>query len=92
MKKWSFMATEESMRVLLLTILTGLILYNSTLFEREYNEKLMTLYTYPWWRLLLVMMILASASWSPELSIFLTFAVFFYLSDMNTLIQPIVNG
>lgn len=92
MRKWSFMATEDTLRILLLSVLTVLIIYNSTLFEREYNDKLMILYTYPWWRFLLVFMIIAASTWSSEMAVLIAFAIFFYLSDMNTLVQPIVNG
>lgn len=87
-----YSTTEEGLRIVFLGIVGFLIIYNSTLFEEEYNEKLMNLYTYPWWRFLLVFLVIASAVWAPELAIFVAMAIFFYLNDMNTLIQPIAHG
>lgn len=84
--------TEEGSRIVLLALIGFLIIYNSTLFEEKYNEKLMNLYTYPWWRFLMVFLVMASAVWAPELAIFVAMAIFFYLNDMNTLVQPIARG
>ena len=84
--------TENGLRIGLLIAITAVIIFNSTLLEEEYTEKLMNLYIYPWWRFLLVFLVISSAIWSPELGIFLALAVFFYLNDMNTLVQPIVSG
>lgn len=80
------------MRILFLLLIGFLVIYNSTLFEKEYNETLMNLYTYPWWRFLMVFLVISSAVWSPELAIIVALAIFFYLNDMNTLIQPIARG
>ena len=84
--------TEESIRILFLALIGFLVIYNSTLFEKEYNETLMNLYTYPWWRFLMVFLVIASAVWAPELAIIVALAVFFYLNDMNTLVHPIARG
>ena len=84
--------TEESVRILFLVLVGFLVIYNSTLFEKEYNETLMNLYTYPWWRFLMVFLMIAAATWSPELAILVSLAIFFYLNDMNTLIHPIARG
>jgi hypothetical protein len=84
--------TENGLRIGLLFAIIAVIVFNSTLFEEEYTEKLMNLYVYPWWRFLLVFLVISSAVWSPELGIFIALAVFFYLNDMNTLVQPIASG
>jgi hypothetical protein len=63
----------------------------SSLFEEEYNKKLTELYIYSWWRLLVVLLVLAAAVWCPRVGIFIALVVFFYLSDMNTLITPLSN-
>ena len=68
-----------------------LIISYSALFEQEYSEKLTSLYIYPWWRILLVLLVFTSALWCPRVGLLVAFAVFFYLSDMNTLITPIAN-
>lgn len=84
--------TEDGLRMGLLVAVLLILIFHSTVFEEEYTEKLMNLYIYPWWRFLLVFLVISSALWSPELGLFIALAVFFYLSDMNTLAQPIASG
>ena len=66
-----------------------IIVRYASLYEEEYSKKLIDLYVYPWWRLLLVFLLIAAASWSPMVGIIIAFLAFFYLSDMNTLIAPL---
>jgi hypothetical protein len=51
--------------------------------------KLTYLSTYPWWRFLVVFLILAALSWCPRVGILVAFIGFLYLSDMNTLVEPL---
>jgi hypothetical protein len=70
-------------------VLAGLIIVRySSLFEEEYTQKLTDLYIMPWWRILIVLLVLTSAIWCPRVGILVALIVFFYLSDMNLLIQP----
>jgi hypothetical protein len=78
-------------RFIAIMFVAFLIISYSSLFEQEYSEKLTGLYIYPWWRILLVLLVLSSAMWCPRVGLLVAFAVFFYLSDMNTLITPIAN-
>jgi len=83
---------SESWLIFLLIILLGTVLLKySTLLEEEYNETLIHLYIYPWWRMLLVLFVITSVIWSPYIGIIIGLIVFFYLSDMNILINPISN-
>lgn len=75
-------------RVLAVIITTIIIVKYSTLFEEGYSKKLTDLYIYPWWRFLIVMLVLTASIWCPRVGILVALAVFFYLSDMNTLITP----
>jgi hypothetical protein len=75
-------------RAIAITIVALIIVQYSTLFEEEYNNKLTYLYIYPWWRLLIVLLVLFAAIWCPRVGILVALIVFFYLSDMNTLITP----
>ena len=61
----------------------------SSVFEEMYHEKLIDLYMYPWWRILIVILILFAVLWSPRIAIILSLVVFFYMSDMNMLITPL---
>ena len=93
MRSWpsflSFQGTTDGIFRALAVLLTGVIVVKySTLFEEEYSEKLTNLYIYPWWRILVVLLVLTSAIWCPRVGILVALVVFFYLSDMNTLITP----
>ena len=73
-------------------ILIGIIIVKySSIFEEEYTKKLTTLYIYPWWRLLIVSLVLFSSMWCPRVGILVTLLVFFYLSDMEILVNPLSN-
>jgi hypothetical protein len=77
---------------IIVILLAGFVLVQySTLFEEEYGKKFIQLYIQPWWRLLLVLLIIASAAWCPSVGIVVALIGFFYLSDMNTLITPLPN-
>jgi len=88
----SFHGTADGVLRAIMILFAGvLIVKYSTLFEEEYNKKLTELYIYPWWRLLIVVLILTSAVWCPRVGILIALLTFFYLSDMNTLIQPMTD-
>lgn len=70
-------------------ILIGLLIVKySTIFEEEYTQKLTNLYISPWWRLLIILLVLFSVMWCPRVGILVALVVFFYFSDMETLITP----
>lgn len=73
-----------------LTFAAVVIIY-STSFEVNYSQKLIDLYLQPWWRMLVVFLVIASSIWCPRVGILVAIAVFFYLSDMETLITPFVD-
>ena len=80
--------TDGIFRALTVTLAAVIIVKYSTLFEEEYSEKLTELYIYPWWRIMIGILVLTSAMWCPRVGILIALIVFFYLSDMNTLIKP----
>jgi FtsH-binding integral membrane protein len=80
--------TDGIFRALVVTIAVVVIVKYSTLFEEEYSQKLTSLYIHPWWRIIVVLLVLTSAIWCPRVGILVALIVFFYLSDMNTLITP----
>lgn len=79
--------------IMIITIIVFYIIaiQYSTVFEETYSQKLINMYIYPWWRLLLVILVIASAIWSPYVSIIIALVVFFYLSDMESLSKPIIT-
>lgn len=80
--------TDGIFRVLAVILATTVIVKYSTLFEEGYSKRLTELYMYPWWRFLVVILVITAAIWCPRVGILVALAVFFYLSDMNTLITP----
>ena len=67
-----------------------LILYSMP-FETEYSSKLVNLFSQPWWRLLIIALVVTAAIWCPRVGIIVALAAFFYLSDVTTLVTPFVD-
>lgn len=85
----SFQGTTDGIfRAIAVTVAAVIIVRYSTLFEEEYTKKLTDLYIHPWWRILIALLVITSAIWCPRVGILIALLVFFYLSDMNTLITP----
>lgn len=83
--------TDGILRALSVIIAAIVIVKYGSLFEEEYSKKLIDLYVYPWWRFIIVFLLITSAAWCPRVGIVVAVVVFFYLSDMNTLITPLTN-
>jgi hypothetical protein len=85
----SFQGTTDGIfRAIAVTFIAVVIVRYSTIFEQEYTEKLTNLYIHPWWRILVVLLVLTAVIWCPRVGILVALLVFFYLSDMNTLVMP----
>ena len=82
-------AVDSILRTVIVVLACLFIVRYASLYEEEYNKKLIDLYVYPWWRILVVFLLIASAFWCPTVSIVIALLTFFYLSDMNTLIAPL---
>jgi len=80
---------DSILRTVVVVLACIFIVRYASLYEEEYNKKLIDLYVYPWWRILIVFLLIASAYWCPTVSIVIALLTFFYLSDMNTLIAPL---
>ena len=79
---------EQVLKMLVVFVLFIYIVFSSTVFEVEYNKRLVNLYPHPWWRLLLVTMIVIGWRWSPLIGVLIGIIVFFYLHDMYLLVTP----
>jgi hypothetical protein len=79
------------LRAIIVLLACFVIVKYSTLFEEDYHRRLTTLYMYPWWRILIVLLLIAALSWCPRVGILIAVIVFFYLSDMNALFTPLPN-
>ena len=70
-------------RVLVIIFACIFIVRYASLYEEEYSRTLIDLYVYPWWRILLVFLLIASAVWFPAVSIIIALLAFFYFSDTH---------
>ncbi len=66
----------------------GWNLYYGALLHTPYPKVLVNLYQYPAWRVLLVLLVIASAYVSLPLTLLVGAAVFFYLMDMPHFLEP----
>jgi hypothetical protein len=63
-------------------------LFEGSLFHTPYPVEWVYLYKFPYWRLFLVVAVIAAASWCPRVGIMSALALFFYLGDLSRLTQP----
>jgi len=85
------MLFEDTFQSLIVVLIVVFLVAYSTVFESDYSKKLAYLYLQPWWRFLIVFLLIAAALWSPLIGIIVSLLLFFYLSDMNTLVTPLPN-
>jgi hypothetical protein len=81
--------TDGIFRVLFVFIGMVVIVYYSSLMERPYHNKLAQLYVHPWWRMLLLVLVLSGALWCPRVGVVMAFIAFLYFHDMGTLVMPL---
>ena len=76
---------DGTLRLIAAVILIGWLLVYGLVYRAEYPDKLVALYNEPWWRLLLIGLIVAAAFWCPRVGILLAFSILLYFSDIDTL-------
>lgn len=63
-------------------------LYYGALIQTPYPNSLVILYSYPVWRLTLVLFLIAAIQWCPRVGMMVGLAVFFYFMDLPHFIRP----
>ncbi len=76
---------DNVLRLSAVVILCIWIFTRSLLYQAEYPTRLVELYPEPWWRALLLGLVVAAFIWCPNVGILLSLAVILYLSDLNAL-------
>ena len=79
---------ESRLRTGVTLAILAYVLFFSSLFEATYPTRIVELYAYPWWRLLVVSLVALGAWWCPRVGLAMAVAVFFYLNDMHILTSP----
>ena len=67
-------------------VLLALLIWNiieGSVFENEYPNIFVKLYTVPIWRLMLLTLVLSGAMWNQSVGIMMAFTYFFYEMDME---------
>lgn len=78
-------------RVVVMLVVAVLLVLYSMSFEVAYSRPMVELYMFPWWRLLVVLVLLTAALWCPRVGAVVALAAFFYLADMGTLLSPFAS-
>jgi hypothetical protein len=78
-----------SLEYVVLVVFITLLIYFSSVFEYQYPEHSIQLFMLPWWRLLVVMLLVIGILWSPRVGIVLALIVYFYFADLQKLLVPV---
>ncbi len=78
-------------RVVVMLVFAVLLVLYSMSFEVAYSRSLVQLYMFPWWRLLVVLVVLTAALWCPRVGAVVALAAFFYMADVGTLLTPFAS-
>jgi hypothetical protein len=79
---------ESRLRTGVTLVILAYVLFFSSLFEATYPTRIVELYAYPWWRLMVVLLVALGSWWCPRVGLAMAVAVFFYLNDMHILTSP----
>jgi len=83
--------SESSIRLGVFGLVFLGILFFGSVFEISYPQRLVELYAYPWWRLLLICFVAISTWWCPRVGLLVALATFFYLNDMQMMTTPFIG-
>jgi len=83
---------DLSIRSIVIILAIVCILSFSSVFEMSYPSQAVELYAVPWWRLLVVCLVVLGTWWCPRVGFVLALAAFFYLNDMHTLTSSFVGS
>lgn len=64
------------------------ILYEGSVLEAPYTKELVQLYKYPFWRVVLVLLVFIASYWCPRVGAMVALTVFFYIEDLEKLSTP----
>jgi len=82
---------DGALRLGFVVVITFLIVTNSLIFEERYAERLVILHEFPWWRMLVVLLVILGAFWCPRVGIVLALLVVLYLADTDMLKKPFIR-
>lgn len=83
---------ESHLRTGVTVAILAYVLFFSSIFEATYPTRIVELYAYPWWRLIIISLVALGAWWCPRVGLAMAVAVFFYLNDMHILTSPFLSS
>ena len=78
---------DTALKLSLTAVLIVWLFSSGSVFESEYYDKLVNLYTHPWWRWLLIALLVAGSMWYPVFAVAMMMAVFFYFADIEVFVK-----
>jgi hypothetical protein len=82
---------DGALRLGFVVVITFLVITSSLIFEEKYVEQLIILHDFPWWRMLVVLLVILGALWCPRVGIVLALLVTLYLADIDMLKKPFIQ-
>ncbi len=86
----SLTATDNLDKIARLAVAITLMIWlmiGGLAFHAEYSKEMIELAGQPWWRLLMVLMVMAGAYWCPRVGILAALTIILYLVDVRALTQ-----
>jgi hypothetical protein len=80
--------TDATARILVVSVFFIWNLYEGSVFEAPYDKTLVSLYGFPLFRFVLVLLVLVASYWCPRVGVMVALTVFFYIEDMEKLRKP----
>ncbi len=79
--------TDKIARLSVAILLMVWLVFNGLSFHSEYPKELIELAGQPWWRLLMVLSVMAGAYWCPRVGVLAALTIIIYLVDVRALTQ-----
>lgn len=79
--------TDKIARLSVAILLMVWLVFNCLTFHSEYSKELIELAGQPWWRLLMVLSVMAGAYWCPRVGVLAALTIIIYLVDVRALTQ-----
>lgn len=82
-------AADMVLRAAVIFGLSAWLFLYGMVFQEPYSLTMIELHLYPWWNIMLVLMVAAGAIWCPRVGVLAALAVLLYLTDMDILMSPV---
>lgn len=74
---------DAVLRLTVTALFFGWNVVEGAVFENQYPLGMVALYRFPIWRLVIILLLILSAEWCPNVAIMIAFFIFFYIMDME---------